>query len=114
MNGKGSRVHRMLALHHLSRFAHQNQVRGPDHGEIHAERVDPEVVRLFRVAGGDMAGDSFVIAELGEEAESGGQALFAVETFLFRGTRGRGGSGGENRHGVWHVWDYISGNLAPD
>ena len=42
----------------------EDQVGDPDVREVHAERVDPEVVEPLRVAGGDVPGDAFVEAEL--------------------------------------------------
>src|SRR5207302_9451324 len=50
--------------------------------EVHAEGVDPEVVEPLGVAGGDVAGDAFVEAHLGEEAKAGGEALLAVQALL--------------------------------
>ena len=39
--------------------------RHPDLAEVHAERVDPEVVGPLRVAGGDVPGDALVEPEVG-------------------------------------------------
>ena len=47
-----------------------------------AERVDPEVVELLGVAGGDVAGDALVEAEPREQAERGGEALLAVQALV--------------------------------
>jgi len=39
---------------------------------VHSEGVDPKVVGVFGVAGGDVTGNSFVKAEVGEETEGRG------------------------------------------
>ena len=67
----------------------EEEVGDPDVAEVHAEGVDPEVVGELGVAGGDVAGHTFVEAALGEHAEGGGQALLAVETLLLHGGEGR-------------------------
>ena len=53
--------------------------------EAHAERVHPEVVEPLGVAGGDVAGDALLEAELAEEPEAGGEALLAVQALLLDG-----------------------------
>ena len=61
-----------------------------------AERVDPEVVGVLRVAGGDVAGHALVEAEPAEEPERGGEALLAVQALVLdrRAAREREGLGG--------------------
>ena len=50
-----------------------------DQLEVHAERVDPEVVGPLGVAGGDVAGHALVEAEPPEDPERRGEALLAVQ-----------------------------------
>jgi len=82
VDGEGGAVDGTVAFHHLALVVDQDQVRRADVPEVHAERVDPEVVGPLRIAGGDVPGDPFVEAELGEEAEGGGQALLPVEALV--------------------------------
>ena len=53
------------------------------------ERVDPEVVGVLGVAGGDVAGHALVEAELAEEPERGGEALLAVQALVLDGRAAR-------------------------
>jgi hypothetical protein len=46
--------------------------------KVHAERVDPEVIGPFGVAGGDVARDPFIEAELREQAEGPGEPFLSV------------------------------------
>ena len=58
-----------VALDDLALVVDEEQVGHPDVAEVHAERVDPEVVEQLGVAGGDVAGDALVEPELAEQAE---------------------------------------------
>jgi hypothetical protein len=69
---------------------HEDQVGYANEAEVDAERVDPEVVLLDRVAHGDVTGDAFVEAALGEEAERGREAALAVQALFFRVLEGGG------------------------
>ena len=55
--------------------------------------IDPEVVEELGVAGGDVTGDALVEPEVPEQAEGGGEALFAVPALVLdvveRGKRHR-------------------------
>ena len=82
----------MLAFDDFAAGVDEDQVGGADVGEVDAEGIDPEVVGMFGVAGGDVAGDAFVVTEAGEEAEAGGHTLFTVEAFV-----GEGGAFGRCR-----------------
>ena len=62
---------------------HEQNVPDPDLLEVHAERVDPEVVVELGVAGGDVPGRTLVEAEVPEQAEGGGEPLLAVPPLLF-------------------------------
>ena len=83
----------MVALDDLAPVVHEDEVGHPDVAEVHAERVDPEVVEVLGVAGGDVAGDALVEPEAGEEPERGGQALLAVQALVVDGRRTSAASG---------------------
>ena len=57
------------------------------------ERIDPEMVETFRIAGSDMTGDAFIESEAREQTEGAGQALFAMPAFFFQ--CGKPGSSGD-------------------
>ena len=82
MDGEGRQVHGPGAVDHLALVVHQDEVLDADHLEVHAERVDPEVVEELGIPGGDVAGDALVEPEVPEEPEGGGQALLAVPALV--------------------------------
>ena len=82
VDGEGGRVDRVVALDHLALVVHEDEVGHPDVAEVHAERVDPEVVGELGVPGGDVAGHALVEPEAGEEPERGRQALLAVQALV--------------------------------
>ncbi|BCD88775.1 hypothetical protein PSm6_51820 [Pseudomonas solani] len=66
--------------------------------EVHAHRVDPEMIGKLRVAHGDVPGTAHVETVAGEQAEGTGQALLAQQAFgLDRGLLG----GSCQRNTVW-------------
>ena len=71
-------VQRPVALDDLALCVHQHHVLDPDLLEVHAQRVDPEVVVPLRVVCGDVPGRAFVEAEMPEQPEGCGEALLAV------------------------------------
>src|SRR2546425_9657548 len=73
VDGKGRGIHGILAFHHLAAMIHQDQVRDADLAEVHPERIHPEVIPAFWIAGGDVACHSFVEAEAGKEPEGSGK-----------------------------------------
>ena len=79
MNGKRGFIDRPIALYDRTLFVDHDQVRHTDMREVHAERIDPEVVCQLGIADRDVAGDAFHKAKLREQAECGGEALFAVQ-----------------------------------
>src|ERR1700726_1485186 len=60
VNRKRRSIYRMLALDDLAAMVHQNQIRRADLAEVHPERVHPEMVQSFRIAGRDVTGYSFI------------------------------------------------------
>ena len=60
----------------------EDQIRALDHAERHAERVHPEGGRVDGVAERDVARDTFVVAQLAEDAEGERQPAFQVGSFL--------------------------------
>src|SRR4051812_31668946 len=85
MDGEGRLVQRAVTLDDRAVVAHQHQVAYADVAEVHAERVDPEVVGHLGIAGGDVARDALVESEAAEQTERGSQVLFAVQAFFFDG-----------------------------
>ena len=79
---EGRRVDRPIALDDLTAVVDQDEVPDPDELEVHAERVDPEVVEQLRVPCRDVAGDPFVESELSEQPERGGEPLLAVPALV--------------------------------
>ena len=94
VSGREVAEHGLPHLDHLTVMVDQEEVAHPDVAEVHPERVDPEVVGHLGVAGGDVAGDAFVEAELGEQPERRRQPDLAVLPFLLnRVERGRNRKG---------------------
>ena len=90
---KAAALTRPGALDDLALVVDQEQVAHPDLLEAHAERVHPEVVGQLGVAGGDVAGDALVEAEVAEEPEAGRQALLAVAALVLDRLERRQGVG---------------------
>ncbi len=82
VNREGGAVDRILPFHHLSVVVYQNQIGGANLAEVHAEGIDPEMIEVFGIAGGDVSGDAFVESEAREQAEGAGQTLLAMPAFL--------------------------------
>src|SRR5579859_2348796 len=80
-------IYRVVALDDLAAMVHQNQVRRADLPEMHAERVHPEMVQAFRVAGRDVAGYSFIELETRKQAKCGGKHALTMQALL--GRRGK-------------------------
>ena len=90
MDRKCGGVDRIVALHHFAFVIHQHQVGHTDLSEVHTERVDPEPLRIPRVAGRDVPGHSLVVSEAREQAERGSQAFLAVAPLFGDGTENWG------------------------
>ena len=89
VDGEGRRVHRAVALDHLARVAHEDQIRDAHVAEAHAEGVDPEVVGQLGIARRDVAGHALGESEAPEQAQRPGQPLLAVQALLLHGREGR-------------------------
>src|SRR5262245_9753954 len=83
MNREGGGVDHVSAFDDLAFVVDQDQIRDANLAEIHAERIDPEMVRLFGVARSDVPRDAFVKSEFGEETERRCQSPFPVQPLLF-------------------------------
>src|SRR5437868_4982103 len=83
MNRERCSVQRMLAFDYFALRVHQHQVRHADLTEMHSERVHPKMIGPLRIARGDVAGNAFIEAKLGEQAKSGRQPLLAVPPLFF-------------------------------
>ena len=84
MDGERRLVDVVVALDDVAAVVDADQVRGTHVRERHAERVDPERVRLDRVARGDVTRNAFLEAELREQPETGRQPLLAMLPLLLR------------------------------
>src|SRR5215470_415838 len=93
MNRERGNVDRALAFHHFAFCIHQDQIRSADLPEMHAEWIDPKMIRPFRVTRGNVSGHALVETELGKETEGGGKTLFAVFPFFLEGCE------------FWNRWD---------
>ena len=51
MNRERRAVDRILPFHHLAMVIYQNEIGGTDLTEVHAERVDPEMIEHVRDRG---------------------------------------------------------------
>src|ERR1700733_6608095 len=89
MDREGRSIHWVFSLHDLALMIHKNQIRSANLPEVHAERVDPKMIELFGIAGGDVSRDTFIESETREQPEGGGQHSFAVEPFFRRGGKHR-------------------------
>src|ERR1700730_18321544 len=78
MNRKRRAVQRMLAFDNFALGVDQHQVGHPNLTEVHAERIDPEMVWLLAIARRDVPRDAFVESEFREESERSGETLFAM------------------------------------
>src|SRR5208337_295548 len=60
---------------------------------MHAKRIDPEMIGVFRIARRDMPSHALVVAEASEQTKGSSEALFAMAPFfLNRRELGRHGS----------------------
>ncbi len=84
VDGEGGGVDRPVAVDHLPDLIDQEKVSDPDLLEVHAEWIDPEMVKMLGIPCRDVAGDPFVEAEMPKQAKGGGQALLAVSTLVSR------------------------------
>src|SRR3954466_12024403 len=85
MDRKRGAVHGPVALHDVAVVVDQDQIRDADLREVHAERVDPEVVQPLGVAGGDVPRTALVEAAAREEPERGREPLLAVQPLVAGG-----------------------------
>ena len=76
------RVHRVIALDDLAVLIHQHQIAHANLPEMHAERIDPELVGILRIARRDVPRDAFVITVPREQSERGRQPLLTMQPFL--------------------------------
>ncbi len=83
VDGERGRVQRPVPLDDRAVVPHQQQVADADVTEVHAERIDPEVVGQLGIARGDVARDALVEPEAAEQTERRRQVLFAVQALLF-------------------------------
>src|SRR6202041_684944 len=77
MDREGRSIHRVFSFHDLALMVHKNQIRSANLPEMHAERIDPEMIEFFGIAGGDMSRDAFVEPKTREKPEGSGEHSFA-------------------------------------
>ena len=75
----------MIAVNHFAVIVDQHEVRSANLREVHAERVGPEPVVMFRIARGNVAGDAFIESEAREQAECACEVNFAMAALFFGG-----------------------------
>jgi hypothetical protein len=54
VNREGSSIDGSLPFHYLAVVVYENQVGGANLTEVHAEGVDPEVIKVFRITSRDV------------------------------------------------------------
>jgi hypothetical protein len=86
---ESSPVHGGGSLHYFAAMIDQDQVRHADLAEVLSVGIDPEVIGQLRIAGGNVAGHTFVETEAGEKPERSSQLLFPVLALLSRVGKGR-------------------------
>lgn len=79
---QGAGVEQAFAFDDLAVAVHTQQVRDGDLRERYAQWVDPVVVRVHRVAGGEVPCHADFVAQAAEQAVGGGEFLLAVYAFL--------------------------------
>jgi hypothetical protein len=101
MDGERRLVDETTALDDLTVVVDKQQIRHPDVTEVHAKRVDPEVVGQLGIARRDVARNPFIEPKPAEEPEPGGEALLAVAPLVLDVVEGRWKQSGliEKRHG---------------
>src|SRR6266478_3813362 len=92
VNGEGGLIDFAIALDDVTFIVDEEQIRDANLAEVHAERIDPEMIEALRIARGDMAGDAFVKSAARKKAGRAGELFFAMTPLL-------GGSGKHGRAG---------------
>jgi hypothetical protein len=90
VDDEAGRVDPSGAFQHGAVGVDQQQVTDFEVSEVHRERIDPEAVGVFGVAGGDVTAGALVEAVPGEQAQCGGEVPFAVLPFLVDAARRTG------------------------
>ena len=75
-------VERPISVDDLALVVHEEEILHLDLLEIDAERIDPEVVQVLRVASGDVAGRTLVEPKMSEESHGCGKSLLAVASLV--------------------------------
>jgi hypothetical protein len=71
-------VHVVPAFDYIAFVVNQNQVRHPDLAEVHAERIDPEMISEFGVSRSYVTRDSFIKPEARKQTEGRSEALLPI------------------------------------
>ena len=82
MQHKGGPIDGPVAIDHLSGMVHQNQITHPHEPKGTGKGVDPEMVWIFRIAHGDMAGHAFAKARASKHPQGPGQVAEPIAPFL--------------------------------
>lgn len=85
VDGEGRSVDGLAALRDPALLIDQDQIRHLDLAEVHAQRVQPEVIREYGVPDTDVSSDALVVAAVGEYAEGRREVLFAVMALFLHG-----------------------------
>src|SRR5574339_646817 len=82
MDGEGSRIDGIVSLNDFALVIDENQIRDPDLTEVDPEWIDPEMVRFFGIARGDVSRHSLIETEPGKQSKRRSQSLFMMQTLL--------------------------------
>jgi hypothetical protein len=85
VNRESSGIDRMIALDDFALVIDPNEIRRLYQSEAHPEAIHPERVRELRVTHRDVARDTLVESELGEEPQSGSQPFLSVLPLFSQG-----------------------------
>lgn len=85
MQDKGGPIHGSVAVDHLTGMVHQNQIADPHQPKGPGKGIDPEMVWIFRIPHGDMAGHAFAKARASKHPQGPGQVAEPIAPFLGQG-----------------------------
>ena len=86
MNHEAGLIDRLVTDQDVAVMVHELKIRDLDLAKELRQRIDPEAIREFRVAHGDMPGEALVEAVAREQAEGRGKTLLAVKPDEFAST----------------------------
>src|SRR5689334_11891484 len=82
MDREGGDIHDSLSFDHIPHAVDPDEIGRPDLAEIHAEWINPECLRINRIAHRDVPGDAFAEAQGGEYSKPAGEAFLTVALLI--------------------------------